>query len=190
MWVLLKAQRPEVSEHEHTRGSVPVPLSEGRHPRASASEAGSSRRGSTPHRASLSSLYWYGFSIASMLWSGSVATNVHPFQLRVPLDLWESLERAATTNERSMQREITFRLRRSFTGEVASAETRERAGATGLSPAEEQTPIAAHDRSFAELVDPVASLPDREVRHEQCLKRTQHHIYHGGRPCPLCGYPA
>ena len=104
------------------------------------------------------------------------------FHLRLPEDLHAQLQAAAELHERSLQREIVFRLRMSV--------GTERAEATGLSPAEEQTPIAAHDRSFAELVDPVASLPDREVRHEQCLKRTQHHIYHGGRPCPLCGYPA
>jgi len=136
------------------------------------------------------------------------------FHLRIPDDLHQMLTGAAELQERSLQREIIFRLRRSFVGEVASARTRERAGAIGLSPDEEQTPDASHDRSLTGDVGdrgpekgerpssagrasrsrpPVASvsLPDteRRERHERCRKRAMHHIYHGGKPCPECGYP-
>lgn len=123
-----------------------------------------------------------------MLWSGLVATNVHPFQLRVPLDLWESLERAATTNERSMQREITFRLRKSFQAEAPEEQTIPKGPPETLHLSGKETSVPTDMTDIRG--EPISvSLPDREVRHSQCLKRTQHHIYHGGRPCPLCGYP-
>lgn len=204
--------RPE-REHAAEQG-LPVPLPEGRHPPGARGRAGSSWRGSTPQRRTSPPLWWYGFHIVSMVWSGPVATTSHQFQLRIPLDLHEMLVAAAEQNERSLHREIVFRLRKSFVGEVASAATRERAGAIGLSPDEEQTPDASHDRSHGDVGDrgpeegerppsagrasrsrpPVASvsLPDteRRERHERCRKRAMHHIYHGGKPCPECGYPA
>jgi hypothetical protein len=146
-----------------------------------------------------------------------VAPSSHQFQLRIPLDLHETLVRAAEREERSLHREIIFRLRKSFVGEVVSAETRAKA-ATADTPesvaVKAQTARAAIDLARTRLgspreeadaalsseevespapatEDPIPSLPDteRRERHTRCRKSALHHIYHGSKPCPDCGYP-
>jgi len=133
------------------------------------------------------------------------------FHLRIPDDLHELLTGAAEREERSLQREIVYRLRGSFVGEVVSAETRERAAVVpdtpetvaakaknaraALDAAHRATQVGeARGRGAGDAAPPSApalSLPDTQKaeRHAKCRKRPMHHIYHRGRPCPDCGFP-
>jgi hypothetical protein len=138
--------------------------------------------------------------------------EAHRFDLRLPLDLHEMLVRSSEEEARSLNREIVHRLRRSFVGQVASAETRERAAAVvpdtpesvavkaknaraALDAAHRATQVGeAQDEGGGDAPpapSPALSLPDTQkaARHAGCRKRPMHHIYHRGRPCPDCGFP-